>query len=176
MNKTASGLGFQLTLFAVLIATFIAHEAAHWATALALGHDAFFSLNAAGARGTVDSADSFLISAAGPALTVIQALLAFALVMRRASPLAYAVLYVAAFMRFMATVISLFNPNDEARLSLALGLGAWTLPLVVTGALAILTAIASRRLGVSWKTNLLAYLTATVAVSAIVGLDTLTPR
>ncbi|MDP2764601.1 MAG: hypothetical protein Q8O54_07175, partial [Brevundimonas sp.] len=67
--------------------------------------------------------------------------------------------------------ISLFNPNDEARISEWLGWGAWTLPLIVTVGLLALLAVGSRRLRVSWKTLALTWVVASVAVSAVIGLD-----
>ncbi|MDI6626001.1 MAG: hypothetical protein QME55_14820 [Brevundimonas sp.] len=115
-----------------------------------------------------------IISAAGPAVTVVQALVALWLVQARASAAAWVVLFWAAFMRFMATVISLFHPNDEARISEWLGWGMWTLPVLVTVGLFTLLAVGSVRLRVSWKTLILTWVVASVAVSAVVGLDMLT--
>ena len=107
------------------------------------------------------------------AVTALQALLALAMVLARESLAAYAVLYAAAFMRFMAAVITIINPNDEARLSLAFGWGTWILPVVTVLAMVGLVWIGARHLGVSWKTNLVAYVVATLAVSAVVGADML---
>ena len=167
------GGGFFVLLFVAGFATFIAHEAAHWLAGVALGHEMVMTLNGTAPTHAITATDHMWISAAGPAFTVLQALVAFALVRARDSIAAYAFLYFAAFMRFMATVISLFNANDEARVSSALGLGQWTLPILITVALAVLTWVGSRHLRLSWKTNLLAYLVCTVAVSAIIGLDML---
>jgi hypothetical protein len=168
------GAGFFVLLFVAGFATFIAHEAAHWLAGVALGHDMVTTLNGTGPRdGTMSAVDHLWVSAAGPAFTILQALVALALVRMRDSTAAYAFLYFAAFMRFMATVISLFHANDEARISSALGLGPWTLPILVTVALAALTWVGSRHLRLSWKTNVLAYLVCTVTVSVIIGLDML---
>lgn len=38
-SKTALPARFHLLLFAVLIATFLVHEFAHWAMGIALGHE-----------------------------------------------------------------------------------------------------------------------------------------
>ena len=172
--KRRIGWGFQLWLFAAVVLTFALHEAGHWGTGELLGYEAYYGLNSAGVRGQpADAGHQLLIIAGGPAITVLQALTALALVIARSSLIAYAFLYAAAFMRFLATVITLFNPNDEARLSLAFGWGTWTLPVVTVLALTVLVWIGSRRLGVSWKTNLIAYGVATLAASAVIGADTL---
>ena len=166
-----TGAGFLALVFIAGFITFALHEGGHWLAAVLLGHEAYFGLNSAGARGTVSTVDHMIISAAGPAVTVIQALVALWLVQARASAAAWVFLFWAAFMRFMATVISLFNPNDEARISEWLGWGMWTLPAIVTAGLFVLLAVGSRRLKVSWKTLALTWVVASVAVSAVVGLD-----
>lgn len=171
-----SGAGFYGLVFIAGLITFALHEGGHWLAAVLLGHDAYFGLNSAGARDAVSAADHAIISAAGPAVTAVQALLALWLVQARASAAAWVFLFWAAFMRFMATVISLFNPNDEARISEWLGWGPWALPVIVTGGLFVLLAIGSRRLRVPWKTLVLSWITASVAVSAVVGLDMISPR
>ena len=171
MQRMRTGRGFYVLMFIAGFVTFVLHEGGHWLAALLLGHEAYFGLNSAGARGGVDTLDHMIISAVGPAVTVVQALVALWLVQARASPAAWVFLFWAAFMRFMATVISLFNPNDEARISEWLGWGEWTLPVLVTAALFGLLAIGSLRLRVSWRTLALSWVVASVAVSAVVGLD-----
>lgn len=172
------GAGFYALLPLIALATFVVHEGAHALAGIALGHEMTVSLNSSAPVGSVPNAHGLMIAAAGPLVTLIGGLIAFALVLARDSLIAYGVLYMALFMRFMAAVISLMNPNDEARISLGLGLGLYTLPLIMVAALLILTVIASRRLRLGWKTNLASYLVFTVAVSAIVGLDqfVLAPR
>lgn len=176
MQKMRTGAGFYGLVFIAGFITFLLHEGGHWLAAMLLGHEAYFGLNSAGARGAVSTADHMMISAAGPAVTAVQALVALWLVQARASASAWVFLLWAAFMRFMASIISLFSPNDEARISEWLGWGLWTLPVIVTGALVLLLAIGSRRLRVSWKTLALTWVVASVAVSAVVGLDMVIPR
>lgn len=175
MHRLRTGAGFYALVFVAGFITFALHEGGHWLAAALLGHEAYFGLNSAGARGAVSAADHALISAAGPVITLIQALVALWLVQARASAAAWVFLFWAAFMRLMATAVSLFNPNDEARISDWLGWGMWTLPVVVTGGLFVLLAIGSRRLGLSWKTLALSWVVASVAVSAVVGLDMIRP-
>ena len=174
MQRMRTGAGFYGLVFIAGFVTFALHEGGHWLAAVLLGHEAYFGLNSAGARGTVSTVDHMIISAVGPAVTAVQALVAFWLVQARASAAAWIFLFQAAFMRFMATVISLFNPNDEARISEWLGWGMWTLPVLVTVALFALLAVGSLRLRVGWKTLLLTWGVASIAVSAVVGLDMLT--
>src|SRR5690606_262946 len=168
MPRMRTGIGFYLLVFVAGFITFALHEGGHWLAATLLGHDAWFSLNRAGARDAVEAGHRVLITAAGPAATIMQGPFAFALVQARRSAVAWVALFWAAFMRLMATVISLWNPNDEARLSEHFGLGAWTLPVVASAALLALLAVGSRRLGVRWTTLGLSWLVASAAISAIV--------
>lgn len=176
MQRVRTGAGFYGLVFIAGFVTFALHEGGHWLAAVLLGHEAYFGLNSAGARETVSAADHAIISAVGPVVTVVQGLVALWLVQKRASAAAWVFLFWAAFMRFMATVISLFNPNDEARISEWLGWGMWTLPAIVTVGLLGLLVIGSRCLRLSWKTLALTWLAALVAVSAVVGLDMVIPR
>lgn len=173
MRRMKTGWSFYGLVLVAGFVTFALHEGGHWLAATLLGHEAFYGLNSAGARGAVGVTDQMIISAAGPAVTVVQALVALWLVQARASAAAWVFLFQAAFMRLMATGVSLFNPNDEARTSEWLGWGMWTLPVIVTVGLFALLAIGTIRLRVGWKTLALTWVVASVAVSAVVGLDML---
>lgn len=176
MQRIRTGAGFYGLVFVAGFITFLMHEAGHWLAAVLLGHEAYFGLNSAGARDAVGAVDEAIISAAGPVVTIVQGLVALWLVQARASAAAWVFLFWAAFVRLMATAVSLFNPNDEARISEWLGWGMWTLPAIVTLGLIGLLVVGSRRLGVSWKTLALTWVVASASVSAVVGLDMLIPR
>lgn len=168
MQRMRTGPGFYGLLLLAGLITFVLHEGAHWAAAELLGYEGHFGLNRAGARGTVADGDRLLITAAGPAMTIVQGLVAWGLVQARGSRIAWAFLFQAAFMRLMATAITLWNPNDEARVGVQLGLGTWVLPVMVTLGLFALLALASRRLRVRWSTVGLSWLVASAGVTAIV--------
>ena len=172
-NVRRVGARYYLLLLAIVLVTHLIHEGAHWLAGVALGHEMTFNLNSAGPTMPVTMRDHLIISAAGPVVTLIQGVVAFLMVRARASMAAYGFLFFAALMRVSAAGISLFNPNDEARISLELGLGQWTLPIVVSAVLIVLTVVASRALRLGWKTNALTYFVCTIGLSAMVGLDML---
>jgi hypothetical protein len=153
--------------------SFVAHESAHALAGHLLGYDMAMSLNQAWPRSEryASSLHAWLVTAAGPAFTIGQAAVAYAVLRVRPRPSAYAVLFCAAFIRLAAAGVSLFHPNDEARLSSDWGLGLWTLPAIVVLALVGLTWDASRRLRVGWRANVLAYIACSVACVAVVWLD-----
>ena len=164
---------FHGWLFLVGIASFLVHEFAHWLTGALLGYEMVATLNSVTPVGSVNTRDLALIAGAGPLLTVGQGLLGFWLVRKSRSHLGFALLYIAFFMRLVAAGVSVFNPNDEAKLSQLLGLGTWSLPALVVGGLLALVVIASRRLQLTLRDQLLCYGVASVAVSLVVGVDML---
>lgn len=169
--QTRTGPGFYILLAAVLVATFALHEGGHWLAAVLLGHDAFYGLNSAGARSVVSADHKMIVDAAGPIVTVVQGLIAFAVIQVRPNLTAFAFLWSAAFMRLMAGLISFIHLNDEGRLSVGLGLPAFVLPVAVAGLLVGLTVIGGRRLKLSWRAWVLSWLVGSAAVAAVVYLD-----
>ncbi|HEX7046276.1 MAG TPA: hypothetical protein VF275_01715 [Gammaproteobacteria bacterium] len=168
----ASG-SFYLLLFVVVPATFIVHEFAHWVMGELLGYSMTMSLNAVSpAEGGYRSAiDAMLVSAAGPLITILQAVIAYLLIRRSGSALFYPFLFIALFMRAAAMLVSIANPNDEARISMMLGIGTWTLPALVISGLFAMTWMASRKLGLHWTVNVYSYIVASVGVTGVVYLN-----
>lgn len=162
---------FYVILMTVGIGTFLIHEFAHWTVGEVLGHDMAASPNHVWPRSPMPVRDQAFVAAAGPLITVAQGVVGFWLVRRRHSQLGFALLYMALFMRLVAAGISLFNPNDEAKVSQWLGLGTWTLPLTVVIGLFILFVAASRKLKPGYRDQLFCFLVASVVVASIVGLD-----
>ncbi len=173
MTSTRLGWSFYLVLIVACPLTFLLHESAHWLTGEWLGYAMTMSLNAATPSGGVFTSDThtMLVSAAGPLITLLQAVIAFLLIQRRQIQLAYPVLFVAWMMRFAAMVVSIKHPNDEARISAMLGLGTWTLPALMVSLLFGLLYLGSRTLKLNWRQNLACYLIASAMIAAIVVLD-----
>lgn len=155
----------------IMILTFIIHEAGHFLMGKLLGYEMFVSINKAGItqRGTA-SADwhQTLMTLNGPIVTYAQAIIGLLIAHRYKTIRAFLIVFAAFTMRLMAAVISLFSPNDEYRVSEWLGLGAWTLPVIAVAGLLLLTLLTSRQLGLGWRSWLLAYLTSTLAITAVI--------
>lgn len=173
MKRARISWDFYVALLIVVVLTFLAHELAHWLAGTLLGYDMAVSLNGAAPRsgGFLSERDAFIVSGAGPLVTILQAVLAYWWTRRSNHPTAYALLFVAWFMRFAAAFVSLMHPNDEARMSLQLGWNMWVLPGLVVALLFALTWAASRHLRIGWKTNLAAYMLCSLAFAGIVFLD-----
>ena len=124
-------------IVAIGILSFVVHEFFHWLAGTLLGYDMFVSINKAGlASGSYAHGwHNQLVSAAGPAITIALAVASYALLQRHRSPLLFSVVFFSTLMRAMAAVVSIGTPNDEARISLWLGIGKFTLPLLVVAGL-----------------------------------------
>jgi hypothetical protein len=173
--RSRTGVPFYGVLVLATLLTTLIHEAAHWGMGVALGHAMAMTLNQTHAIGgaVVSLRDALWIDAAGPAITIAGALIAFALIQRRGMLLAYPFLFAAWFMRFAAAFVSLSHPNDEARISLELLGGLWWLPGIVVLVLLALTWSAARRLRIGWKTNVVCYLICSLMTASIVFGDRL---
>ena len=171
--KKASAFGprFYLTFFVVGVITYLLHELGHWGVGKFFGFDMNFRLNGVSTLSPVVPFSRAMFDFGGPAVTLVQGFIAYSIVKRSGSPLAFAFVYQAAFMRVVASLISFVYMNDEARLSLYFGWPAWTLPVAVSGVLVALAWAASKRLGTSWRDQLFCYLAASVTAAAVVGLD-----
>jgi hypothetical protein len=165
------GLRFYVTLFFVGVITYLLHELGHWGVGKFFGFEMNFRLNGVSTLSPVVPLSRALFDFGGPAVTLVQGFIAYAIVKRSGSQLAFAFGYQAAFMRVVASLISLVYLNDEARLSLYFGLPAWTLPVAISAVLVALAWAASKRLGTTWKDQLGCYLAASVTAGAVVGLD-----
>tara|TARA_Y100000815_G_scaffold205033_1_gene188850 strand:- start:2194 stop:2718 length:525 start_codon:yes stop_codon:yes gene_type:complete len=167
---------FGLRFFLILVLTFLLHEGAHALAGLALGFPVEIGLNHVRPVGEVqpDATQAMLISAAGPVATMVIALLALAIAGR--SVTGFLIVLAAFVCRAMASVVSLWTANDEMRISEALGIGAWTLPIIVTLLLGMLVWFAARGKRLSarqWRTL---YYSGSIGLAAVVGGDMVLPN
>ncbi|HVG12638.1 MAG TPA: hypothetical protein VM843_06510 [Flavisolibacter sp.] len=171
MNKSKITFQYVLISAAAVFITWILHEGAHWAMGEALGYNMTMNLNSVSlANGAYRNNDEHIVSAAGPMVTIIQAIVVF-LKMQRASRLSwYPFLFVPLYMRILAGLLNFINLNDEGRISKAFGLGTFTLSIIVCGFLFYLVYNASRKAGygakLQWATVLLTMLFSSILVLA----------
>jgi hypothetical protein len=174
-SKKMTWVAYALMFIPAALLTWLPHEFAHWQMGEALGYDMWMSLNGGGLEGggAYDSAlDRSLVDAAGPLITYILAIAALALIRTTRSLLLYPFLFLQFYMRAVALGISVVSqPNDEARISLELGLPLWLLPGIAVTLLLALTVIGSRTVKAGWTGNVIAYVMASLLSAAIVFLD-----
>ena len=147
----------------------VAHEIGHGLAGKALGYSVIVRSNHASVEGGVfrSATDALIMSAAGPLVTLLIALVAWPMA-QRGSKLAAGVVLAALASRLIAAVVSLNYSNDEARISLALGIGKWTLFAVVIVSLAALTVSVLRRQSFDWRWYPGAYIGASAGFALLV--------
>jgi hypothetical protein len=138
-NNKITGKYILVTALAVLF-SWMLHEFAHWTAGSLLDYNMGMSLNKTfPVNGVFNSDEDYqLVSAAGPAITLLQALLVFVLMKKEKTNLLYPFLFTCFYMRLFATVISFRHLNDEARISHSLAIGTFTLPIIITTVLLFL--------------------------------------
>ncbi len=161
-------------LVAIVFITWIIHEFAHWLTSEALGYDTIMRLNGTSPVKGQDPTDQHntISSAAGPIITIIQGLAAFAFLRyEKWNKYIYGFLFIAFFMRFLASGMNFIMLNDEGRISEYLKLGVFTLPIMVSGILFYMVYKTSRKYKLNWKFQALTSLIVIIALTALIFID-----
>lgn len=124
------------------------HEFFHWLTGELLGNPMAMTLNTAYpvSGSYLKSWHEHVVSAAGPVATLLEALLVFLWIKRNNNFLLFPFLFTCFYSRLMAGVMNFINPNDEGRLSLALGTDVFFLSVVIVGFLSYLVYQSVKRL------------------------------
>ncbi len=165
------GPSFYLTMFMIIIATMLAHELVHWSVGTALGYEMYFTLTTSGVveGGWRSDLDYAIVSIVGPVFTLLVGLLGAWLAISKRMQFGYELIFAAFMQRFLAMAMSaIFIPNDEARVSLFLGLSWWVVPLVFVIPLLVLTIWSSKVLKFGFIVNFLCYVTASIAFTVMV--------
>jgi hypothetical protein len=162
-----------ITVFAVLF-TWIVHEFCHWIVGRCLGYQMAMTLNSAYVLNGDYNFDweHQVSSAAGPVFTILQAITVYFIMKNRYLPVLYSTLFICFLSRFGATMLS-FKPNnfnDEARISHFLGIGDFTLPILVTVFLLALVVLTIRRYQFSAKFVFLNFLLTGILIYTLVQL------
>lgn len=169
------GITFYAVMFVMLFLTTVLHELTHLLTALAFGVDTIaFGLGRVSYRLPDDFAlQTTIISISGPLFTLTMGLFGAWLAVNRRMAFGYDLVFVAFFQRLMAMTMSIItgNHNDEARVSMDLGLPWWTLPSVFVTILAVALFASSARLRFGLLVLFLSYVTASLGFTALIYLD-----
>ena len=173
-DRRPPALGWAFAWAIVCAVPFMAvtHEFGHWLVYTLLGYDATLTLNTVGIEGdVVHTWHRLVASAAGPAVTVLQAGVAFVALRRGAADWVFAFLLSPFVYRLLAMGANVGMRNDEGRLSEAAGLGGFTIFVIVCSGLLALVVATSRRRGYSWKRVVLFGYLSSVCIGLVVIAD-----
>lgn len=173
MHKTPRGLWLLLGTIVLTMAIHWLHEAAHMLTAIGFGSSGTMGTNTVRYATKMTQAQVNWTTAAGPGLMVVFGALA-AFSKWRWAP---SVLIIVFLQRAMAAGISAIGePNDEARLSLALGLGKWSVFALTVGITGALFVWRWRKDELGWKWLGISWLGLTLGIAAMVLLNGVVPK
>lgn len=161
-------------MFGIIIITMVMHEIVHWLTGRALGYEMYFTLTKAGLieGNWRNQSDYAIVSIAGPIFTATLGCIGAWLAITKKMAFGYELIFVAFMQRVLAVGMSAIAiPNDEARVSLFLGLPWWVLPLAFVLPLLGLTIWSARVLKFGLLVNFLCYVTASLAFTLMVYAD-----
>lgn len=168
-------LKYVLVIIIAVIFTWSIHEFAHWLTSELLGYKAIMRINGTSLVNGQDPTDlhKSIISASGPIITIIQGLLTFLLLTksRNWNKYLYVFLFTAFYMRLLAGLMNFINPNDEGRISSFLGIGTFTLPIIVSVILFFMVYRISRKHKLNWKFQLWTTILIMIASSILILSD-----
>lgn len=161
------------TILPTLVLTvlgFVAHEAGHALAAQFLGESVTITINRVSpVDGGYDGRGAtMLVTLAGPLLTLCLAVAGAVVARSTGSLIAFWLVFTSAFQRAAAQMVSFANPNDEMRVSLDLGIGAWTLPAAMVALLLVLSVWAWRGTKPSFGQFVLGWLGFSAGITVVV--------
>jgi len=154
-NDIKINLKLILIFIPVAYASYLFHEFGHWIVGELLGNDMTYSLNNASVKigHYIDASHELYVSIGGPAFTILQSVIFFFILRKFRTIYVYPLLFFPMFMRFFSLVFGGFSKQDEARISAILGIGSYTIAIIVLLVLILIVLRASQLLRINLKTN-----------------------
>lgn len=160
MTNPKIDLEYIFLIFISVFASTILHEIAHWSMGEILGNEMIATLN-----GTFPSSENYLqdwhrnyVTMAGPIFTVLQAILFYFLILKYKRIQFYPFLFFPFTFRVAAGLANFAGPNDEGRFGMSLGIGLFTVSIVVCSFLFYLIFRTSKRLNIRLKFNIISFI------------------
>ena len=174
MNDQKINGKYILAGIVAVIFTWVIHEFTHWFTSELLGYETIMRLNGtspvAGENPT--ELHMAIISISAPIVTILQGLVIFMILKTRDwNKYLYPFLFTAFYMRFLAGLMNFINVNDEGRVSQYLGIGTFTMTIIISGLLFYTVYKISKKYSLTWKFQLTTYLTVMFASSFLILYD-----
>lgn len=177
MEIKSSKINYVEYIVVLIIATFLTfffHEMSHWLAYEFLGFNASFTLNGASVKDSsimLSKTQRIVTSASGPIFTIIQATIFYFILNKHRNILLYPFLFIPFIMRLGAMWANQFEPNDEGRISLYLGLNLYSLSSVVVLFLFYLLIRITNKNKISLLLNITTLLLTIIFMFCIVYLD-----
>lgn len=137
------------------------HEFGHWIFGKLQGYDMEIGLNGVWPKNGNYNAvlHGVLVGIGGPAFSILMALIFMMLIEKYKYIYAYSFVFFPLFSRFFSLSLGDFSAQDEAGISTSLGLGTYTVAIIVVSLLLIIVSRASYKLRIGFKYNVLLFMT-----------------
>ena len=133
LKESQIDLKIVILFIPIAFGSYLFHEFGHWTFGKLLGNEMTLSLNnSAPQNGEFINESSALWSAiGGPFFTIIQGLIFLMIIWKTKSIIAYSITFFAVFLRFFSIIFGGINLQDEARISIMIGLNKYLIPVIV---------------------------------------------
>ena len=161
-----------LLMIPVAFLTYLFHEFGHWIVGELLGNKMILSLNNATplSGNYIHKTDRLYVLMGGPVFTILQAIIFLIVIEKTKSVYAYTVVFFAGFIRFFSIFFGGFNLQDEAKISVILNIGAYTVAAIVLLILLLIVWRSSHLLKLNLKA--IGYFTVLSVISSLVVIGT----
>lgn len=135
--------------------SYLFHEFGHWIVGEIFGNGMIFSLNYVWPKAGhyINESHNLYVSIGGPAFTILLAIISLLIIEKYSTIYAYPVLFFQFVLRFFSLVFGGFSQQDEARISSIIGLGTYTVGIIVLLLLLLIVLRASYKLKIDLKQN-----------------------
>ena len=144
--KNPTIIRLMLMLLLAAYASYLFHEFGHWLVGTLLGNEMSISLNGSWPKSGnfLKESHSLYFSIGGPGFTILQAVVALLIIEKYKTLFAYPFLIFPFIFRVFSLTLGGFSLQDEAGISAMLGLGKYTVALVMCSILLALVWRGSR--------------------------------
>lgn len=144
-----------LLFIPVAYISYLFHEFGHWIIGEILGNDMIYSLNYVWPKSGyyLNESHNLYVSIGGPAFTILLAIVSLLIIEKYKTIYAYPVLFIQMVLRFFSLTFGGFSKQDEARISSIMGLGTYTVGIIVLIILLLIVLRASYKLKMDFKQN-----------------------
>jgi len=135
--------------------SYLFHEFGHWIVGEILGNDMIYSLNYVWPRDGhyLNESHNLYVSIGGPAFTILLAIASLLILEKYSTIYTYPVLFFQFVLRFFSLLFGGFSQQDEARISSIMGLGTYTVGIIVIIILLLIVLRESYKLKIDLKHN-----------------------
>jgi hypothetical protein len=164
-------LKFMLLFIPVAYASYLFHEFGHWITGEVLGNPMAYSLNNVWPINGhyIGASHDLYVTIGGPAFTILLSLIALLMIEKYKTMYAYPLVIFQFVMRFVSIVAGGFGLQDEARISAMLGIGTYTVAIMVLLILFLIVWRASHVLKIGLKKNSYFFTMSTLCDVLVIG-------